>query len=174
MRENFRGSQCLMTHVKMFRSILTFYGVCFMLLKASSQDFPILIEIWERSVRATHDFLAEQEIIILKSLILNEYFHQVLIHKFVQDGRILGFIGTSNDNIEMLFIEPEFRGKGIGKAFIEFALNELKIDQVDVNEQNTQAVGFYQKLGFEVLSRSELDHQGKPYPLLHLKFKKLC
>ncbi len=41
--------------------------------------------------------------------------------------------------------------------------------RVDVNEQNEQALGFYQHLGFSVIGRSPLDGQGKPYPLLHME-----
>ena len=140
-----------------------------MLQKASEIDFPILIDIWERSVRVTHDFLPEQEIKELKPLILKEYFHHVLLHQFVQNGQTIGFIGTSSNNIEMLFIDPDFRGKGIGQTLTNFAIQELNIRKVDVNEQNLQAVGFYKKLGFQVDNRSELDGQGKPYPILHLK-----
>ncbi|MCF3126816.1 GNAT family N-acetyltransferase [Acinetobacter soli] len=140
-----------------------------MLQESSEIDFSILIDIWERSVRATHNFLSEEEINYLKPLIFNEYFHHVLLHKYVQDGRIVGFIGTSSDNIEMLFIDPEFRGKGIGRVLTNFVVRELKIEKVDVNEQNLQAFRFYEKIGFKVIGRSELDGQGKPYPILHLK-----
>lgn len=140
-----------------------------MLQKASESDFAILIDIWERSVRATHDFLPEEEIEYLKPLILNEYFHQVFIHKYVKEGQILGFMGTSSDNIEMLFIDPKFRATGVGRSLTEFAIKQLKITHVDVNEQNIQALGFYKKIGFKVIGRSELDGQGKPYPILHLK-----
>lgn len=140
-----------------------------MLQKASESDFAILIDIWERSVRATHDFLPEEEIEYLKPLILNEYFHQVFIHKYVHEGQILGFMGTSSDNIEMLFIDPKFRATGVGRSLTEFAIKQLKITHVDVNEQNIQALGFYKKIGFKIIGRSELDGQGKPYPILHLK-----
>ena len=80
----------------------------------------------------------------------------------------MGFIGTSNDTIEMLFINPDFRGKGVGRVLTNFAVKDLKIKKVDVNEQNFQAIGFYEKLGFKVIGRSELDGQNKPYPILHL------
>ena len=139
-----------------------------MLQKAFEVDFPILIDIWERSVRATHNFLPDAEIDNLKPLILNEYFHFVLLHKYVQHGQIVGFIGTSTDTIEMLFINPDFRGKGVGRVLTNFAVKDLKIKKVDVNEQNFQAIGFYEKLGFKVIGRSELDGQNKPYPILHL------
>lgn len=139
-----------------------------MLQEASELDFPILIDIWESSVRATHDFLPEEEINHLKPLILNEYFHHVSLHKYVQNEQIVGFIGTSSNNIEMLFIDPQFRAKGIGRILTDFAITELKIRNVDVNEQNIQALRFYQHLGFKINERSELDGQGKPYPILHL------
>ena len=139
-----------------------------MLQKAFEVDFPILIDIWERSVRDTHNFLPDAEIDNLKPLILNEYFHFVLLHKYVQHGQIVGFIDTSNDTIEMLFINPDFRGKGVGRVLTNFAVKDLKIKKVDVNEQNFQAIGFYEKLGFKVIGRSELDGQNKPYPILHL------
>ncbi len=42
--------------------------------------------------------------------------------------------------------------------------------KVDVNEQNPQAVGFYEHMGFEVISRSPLDSLGKPFPLLHMQY----
>ena len=140
-----------------------------MLEKATEADFPILIDIWEKSVRATHHFLPEREINKLKPLILNEYFHSVLLHKYILDEQIVGFIGTSSDNIEMLFIDPHFRSRGLGRVLTDFAVKKLKIEKVDVNEQNLQAVGFYEKIGFKVIGRSELDGQRKPYPILHLK-----
>ena len=135
---------------------------------ASDIDFPILIEVWESSVRATHDFLPEEEINYLKPLILNEYFKQVLIHKYVLNGQIVGFIGTSSDTIEMLFIDPNYIGQGIGRILTDFAVKDLNVKRVDVNEQNVQAMKFYEKLGFKVIGRSELDGQAKPYPILHL------
>ncbi|MDC9615019.1 GNAT family N-acetyltransferase, partial [Xenorhabdus khoisanae] len=76
---------------------------------------------------------------------------------------------TAQHRVEMLFITPQARGTGVGKMLLEFAIDKLKISELDVNEQNTQGVGFYQHMGFQVFSRSELDGQGNPFPLLHMK-----
>ncbi len=141
---------------------------CSMIVQATQADYLTLIDLWERSVRATHDFLPETEIAQLKPLILNEYFAQVCLHVVVRDNQILGFLGSSEDNIEMLFIDPDFRRTGVGSSLLDFAVKQLGIHKVDVNEQNTQAVNFYKKSGFEVVGRSELDGQGNPYPLLHM------
>lgn len=77
-----------------------------------------------------------------------EYFHQILLHKYVKDGQIVGFIGTSSENIEMLLIDPEFRGKGVGPVLTNFAILGLKIEKLNVNEQNRQSLEFYKKLEF--------------------------
>lgn len=41
----------------------------------------------------------------------------------------------------------------------------------DVNEQNSQAVGFYERMGFRRAGRSEVDGEGRPYPLIHLEYQ---
>ncbi|MEH8016138.1 acetyltransferase [Rheinheimera muenzenbergensis] len=128
-----------------------------------------LIEIWEASVRATHDFLAEADLQELKPLILQHYFDAVDLRCAKNgEGEIQGFCGVHDGNIEMLFIAPAARGKGIGAMLAAHAINEQGALKVDVNEQNVQALGFYQHLGFKVTGRSAVDGQGKAYPLLHM------
>ena len=132
-------------------------------------DYLKLIEIWESSVRATHDFLVEEDLQALKPLILEQYFDAVELRcaKDAQ-GEILGFCGVHGGNIEMLFISPDARGKGIGTMLTANAIHELGASKVDVNEQNEQALGFYLHIGFKVIGQSPVDGQGKPYPLLHM------
>lgn len=128
-----------------------------------------LIEIWESSVRATHDFLVEADLQELKPLILEQYFDAVDLRCAKNaHGEIQGFCGVHDSNIEMLFISPNARGKGVGAMLLGHAIKEQGASKVDVNEQNEQALGFYQHLGFKVIGRSAVDGQGKPYPLLHM------
>lgn len=137
---------------------------------ATKNDYQVLIEIWEASVRATHDFLHEKDIAELKPMILAHYFDAVELKCAKQeDGQIVGFCGVHEGNIEMLFIAPACRGSGVGKALTEHAIQHQSAKKVDVNEQNEQAIGFYQRQGFEVIGRSPLDGQGNPYPLLHMQ-----
>ena len=69
----------------------------------------------------------------------------------------------------MLFVAPEERGKGIGRVLVSFAAEQFSANEVTVNEQNTQAVGFYEKMGFAPYRRTQTDEQGGPYPLLYMK-----
>ncbi|WP_323064227.1 acetyltransferase [Aeromonas jandaei] len=132
-------------------------------------DYPALIALWEVSVRATHHFLPEAEILALKPLILEHYFDAVTLHcARTEEGNIAGFSGVHEGKLEMLFVAPAVRGSGVGRRLVEHAISQCGATLVDVNEQNEQAVGFYQKMGFAVTGRSPLDGQGKPYPLLHM------
>lgn len=128
-----------------------------------------LLDIWEASVRATHDFLAEEDLQQLKPLILEQYFDAVDLRCAKNsNGEILGFCGVHDGTIEMLFVSPDARGKGIGALLTAYAIKYQRASKVDVNEQNEQAFGFYQHIGFKVIGRSPVDGQGKPYPLLHM------
>lgn len=136
----------------------------------SKSDYPAVMQVWEASVRATHHFLKEEDILLFKKLIPGKYLDAVRLYAVKDDmSKILGFLGASDNGIEMLFIHPDSRGKGIGKRFLDYAVNELHLRKVDVNEENEQAVGFYLKYGFKVINRSKLDGTGKPYPILHME-----
>jgi putative acetyltransferase len=135
-----------------------------------NSEFALLTEIWEQSVRATHDFLSEADIQDLKPKVLNDYLPLMALRAYRDDeGNIQGFIGALNGKIEMLFIAPDSRGRGIGKALVRYAVDIMGAQELDVNEQNPQALGFYQRMGFQVVGRSALDGQGNPFPLLHMK-----
>jgi len=136
---------------------------------ATRADYPALIALWESSVRASHHFLPEAEILALKPLILEHYFDAVTLHcARTEEGNIAGFCGLCDSKIEMLFVAPAVRGSGVGRLLVAHAISQCGATLVDVNEQNEQAVGFYLKMGFTVTGRSPLDGQGKPYPLLHM------
>ncbi|SDY83974.1 GNAT family N-acetyltransferase [Pseudomonas sp. NFIX28] len=135
-------------------------------------DYPELTRVWEASVRATHDFLPDSYIELLKNLVLNRYLDAVmLICTRDQRQNITGFAGIAAGKIEMLFIDPAHRGQGLGKQLLRYAIEHLHADELDVNEQNPQALGFYFKQGFEIIGRSEHDGMGQPYPLLHMRLK---
>ncbi len=129
-----------------------------------------LVVVWEGSVRATHLFLSDKEVLDIK-----EYVPQALAgvqYLYVaenDEGVPLGFMGIQDRKLEMLFIDASQRGTGVGKQLLNLWLEKHKVNELAVNEQNPQAVGFYEHLGFEIVDRSELDEQGNPYPILIMK-----
>lgn len=137
-----------------------------------TSDYPQLTQIWEASVRATHDFLPDSYIQLLKNLVLTRYLDSVmLICTKDSSQHITGFAGVAAGKVEMLFIDPQHRGQGLGHQLLRHAIEHLNADELDVNEQNPQALGFYFKQGFEVIGRTDHDGMGKPYPLLHMRLR---
>ena len=86
-------------------------------------------------------------------------------------SRILGFMGVQKRRLEMLFLEPDARKKGISRQLLERGIRNYSVRELTVNEQNPQAVGFYQHLGFQTYKRTDLDEQGAPYPLLYMRLE---
>ena len=134
-------------------------------------EYQEVVDVWELSVRATHHFLKEEDIAYFKPLILNTYLDAVELKCIKINNKIVGFLGVAEQNLEMLFIHPEYRGKKVGKTLLKYSLDKLNVNKVGVNEQNEQAVGFYKHFGFETIKRSEVDSSGKPYPILHMHLK---
>ena len=77
-------------------------------------------------------------------------------------------MGIDDGSLEMLFISPEERGKGLGKRLIQHGIENYAARRLTVNEQNPQAKVFYEHMGFHVYKRTELDEQGNPYRLLYM------
>lgn len=75
-------------------------------------------------------------------------------------GRAVAFMGIEAGALEMLFISPEERGKGLGKRLIQYGIENYSVERLAVNEQNPQAKGFYEHMGFHVYKRTELDDHG--------------
>ena len=141
------------------------------IVPAKAADYPMLVDIWEASVRATHTFLAEADLQRLRSRLATDYCPAVELHMLLTDGRPVGFAGLSGDNLEMLFVHPDFFGRGLGRALLSFAIREKGVTRVDVNEQNKRAEGFYRAHGFRTTSRDETDADGLPYPILHMALR---
>ena len=138
--------------------------------KRTAQLLTSLLDIWEGSVRATHHFLSDAEIDRIR-----EYVPQALTgvkHLIVAKndrGEPVAFMGTEHSRLEMLFLSASERGKRIGTRLLQYGVQNYGIREVTVNEQNPQAVGFYEHFGFQTYKRTDLDEQGDPYPLLYMK-----
>jgi putative acetyltransferase len=135
-------------------------------------EFPALVAIWRSAVDATHDFLADTDRDEIEARLAVEYFPAVDLFVAERDGRAVGFSGVLGGRLEMLFVSAAERGRGVGSALLDHAIREAGVTELDVNEQNPSAAGFYAHHGFEVVARSATDDAGRPYPLLHLRLNR--
>lgn len=131
-----------------------------------------MLALWERSVRATHHFLDDADILALRPLVRDELATDAIdwwVLVTACDVPI-GFLGMAGRSIEGLFIDPDRHRQGGGTLLVMHAqqLGGGTLT-VDVNEQNGEALRFYDALGFRVVARSPVDAGGRPFPMLHLR-----
>lgn len=138
--------------------------------KSTASDGDRVLQIWRDAVAATHDFLAPADRDAIEVEVSQFLPSAPLWLAVDEDDAALGFMLLDGSHMEALFIDPADRGSGVGKKLVEHAVGLHPQLSTDVNEQNDQAVGFYEHLGFVRTGRSEIDGQGRPYPLSHLAF----
>lgn len=128
------------------------------------------VEIWRLAVDATHHFLTLEDRRAIDAMVC-DFLPQVPLWFAVDANDYpLAFMFNDNEHMEALFVDPAGRGTGIGAALVRHGLSLHPGMTTDVNEQNLQALGFYEKMGFRRTGRSSLDGQGRPYPIIHLKY----
>ena len=129
-----------------------------------------VLEIWRRAVDATHDFLSADDRQAIEDMV-SDFLPQAPLWLAVDENdHPWALMLLDQGHMEALFVDPARRGTGLGSALLRHALTLHPRLSTDVNEQNPQALGFYQKMGFQPTGRSALDGQGRPYPLIHLQY----
>ncbi|MGW8815005.1 GNAT family N-acetyltransferase [Gordonia terrae] len=139
------------------------------LRQADGADTDRLVAVWRSAVEATHHFLTPADIDGFASRLARDFFPAVQLVVAEVDGVIVGFSGTADNRLEMLFVDSAAHGRGIGTVLLDHAVERVGIDELDVNEQNPGAVEFYRRRGFDQVGRSPVDSDGRPFPLLHLR-----
>lgn len=140
--------------------------------RSSSADNGLLFDIWNRAVLATHDFVSAEDLETFRCVVRDDYLPDALVDVAVDSKDVpIGFMGMTGANIDALFVDPDVHGKGVGRFLIAVAKKRFADGlTLNVNEQNSGAVGFYERLGFRVVDRSPVDDTGKPYPLLTMSW----
>ena len=134
-----------------------------------ASDGDAVVDLWRRAVDATHDFLSAEDRRAIDAEVVGFLPQAPLLLAVDAEDRPLGFMLLDGSHMEALFIDPEVHGQGIGRQLVEHALAQHSTLTTDVNAQNAQALGFYLRMGFVETGRSEVDSQGRPYPLIHLR-----
>lgn len=140
--------------------------------KCRHEDHAAMAAIWQASVQATHHFLKPEDFQFYNAIVQQMDFTASGAYRVSgEDGNIIGFLGTTQHHLDMLFLHPDYFGKGIGGRMLHFAIHHLGVTKVDVNEDNVNAVRFYAHAGFHTTGRRPVDDSGKPYPILTMELQ---
>lgn len=133
-------------------------------------DVPRALEIWRAAVDATHGFLTAEDRAEIDGMVAEQFLPHVPLWLADREGEVLGFLVMDGEMIDALFVHPAVHGQGVGTLLLEHALSLAPNAIVDASEQASNALPFYEARGFVRTGRSEIDPQGRPYPLIHLRY----
>lgn len=128
-----------------------------------------LTRLWDASVRTTHHFLTDGDIMRLRPFVDQGLRTIPVLGVAEEDGLPVGFIGVDGDKIEMLFVAADTIGRGVGHQLVAWATRLHGATRIDVNEQNAHAAAVYRHWGFTVYERTDVDDQDNAFPLLRMR-----
>ena len=130
------------------------------LIKSSSDDIEKLINYKKKIIYEYAKDLSESEINDINNYVedkvpklINNYFNIVV------DDKIVGcLLLTDIDDgilLDEIFLEEEYRNKGIGTDIIKNVISNNAIIYLWVYKENLKAVSLYKKLDFNVIEETE-------------------
>jgi putative acetyltransferase len=132
---------------------------------AREADLDALTDVWERAARSSHGFMDPDDFTAMRPFIRDSYLPSMEVLLAELDGRPVAFVGARESHVELLYVEPEHHGQGLGTRL----LAEVGATSVEVYAGNATGVAFYRSQGFTEQRRREVDAAGRPYPMLVLK-----
>lgn len=119
-----------------------------MIRKYESKDVEVVMEIWRRASTQAHSFLNAEFVVKAEDDLRNIYLPATETWVYEIDGNVVGFISMVDNKIGGLFVLPQFQGKGIGSALVDFVATKFSELEVEVFERNLIGITFYDKYGF--------------------------
>ena len=144
-------------------------AAAFVVRPAQAADHAALVDVWRRSVEASHDFLPPDAVEEIEAEVRRALPAVAELWLAEAGGVAAAFLGCTGNHVDMLFVAPEFFRRGLGTALLAHARRRHGALAVEVNEANAGACAFYRARGFMQTGRSPVDSEGRPYPLLLLR-----
>lgn len=131
---------------------------------AGERDLDGLTDLWERAARTSHGFMADADFAEARPYLRDALLPSMEVWVAARDGRPLGLAGTRGTHLELLYVEPDVHGTGVGTLLLE----HVAPTSVEVYAGNTHGLGFYTSHGFRTLRTHTTDAFGRPFPVVHL------
>ena len=120
-----------------------------MIRKLQNTDMDRVAGIWLDANLRAHCFIPPQ---YWKSNFspVKEMLPRAEVYVYENDREIWGFIGLNDEYVEGIFVSDEMQSQGIGKLLLNYVKDKRSKLLLNVYQNNTRAISFYQREGFEV------------------------
>lgn len=128
-----------------------------------------VMKIWLNENLNAHDFI-DKDYFIKNYDVVKEMLPKAEVYICKENKNIIGFIGIDNGYIAGLFVDDKYKRKGIGSKLIGFAKDKYEKLSLHVFKENNNALNFYLKHGFKIISK-EVNEDINHYEYL-MEYKK--
>lgn len=115
--------------------------------EAAEADLEKLMEIWLTANVTVHDFIPG-EYWITQYETVKRTLPRAAVYVYEEEGSIRGFAGMREEVLAGLFIDENFRSRGIGKALLDYLKERHGHLSLNVYRENSRAAHFYQREDF--------------------------
>ena len=136
-----------------------------------ASDIEGIIDIWLEASFKSHDFIDRDYWTSMVDDMRSIYLPGSETYVFEIENKIVGFLSLVGNNLEAIFVKPEYQGRGIGKELILKAKELRSRLKLKVYKRNEKVMGFYEKAGFHPVSE-QID-PGTDQPELVMEWSRL-
>jgi putative acetyltransferase len=134
----------------------------------SDDDLGQLLDVWYRASLIAHWFLTEEFLETERRQIAEHWLPIAETLVAENDGVVVGFLAMIGNEVGGIFVDPDFQGRGIGRALMDAARDSRPFLELDVFEANSVGRRFYDAYGFDVIGRHINEVVGQPELRLRL------
>lgn len=130
------------------------------LIKSTDKDIVRLIEYKKKTIFDYAHDLTDDEVNSINDYVINEVPRLLNdYYNIVIDNKVIGcLLLTDNDDgklLDEIYLEEEYRNKGIGTSIIKSVIMSNDIIYLWVYKKNERAISLYKRLGFIVINETE-------------------
>lgn len=135
----------------------------------SEDDLGAVLDVWYRASLIAHSFLSEEFFAAERRQIVERWLPIAETTVYESGGSVVGFLSLIGNEVGAIFVDPDYQGRGIGRALMDGARDSLPFLELGVFEANSSGRGFYDAYGFEFVDRQVNEATGFPELRLRLE-----
>lgn len=140
-----------------------------MIRKKDSKDIKKIMDIWIASNLDAHNFISK-DYFYNNFDFVKDAIENATVYVYEQESKVIGFVGINQEFIEGIFVDRNYRSKGIGKKLIDYCKKNYNTLSLNVYCKNKKAIEFYKREGFEICEK-KLEKDNKEFEYV-MKWKR--
>lgn len=128
--------------------------------KYVDEDADGVIEAWYAASLVATPFLSDEFMSGERGNIRTKWLPMAETWVAEIDGAVAGFISLIGDEVGAIFVHPHYQGRGIGRELMDHAAGLRDQLFLDVFEENSIGRRFYDRYGFQFVSKHLHDDTG--------------